>query len=34
MEIPRLLETRGFSKKDISKIMGGNYNRVFEEVWK
>ena len=31
--IPRL-EYEGFSKKDISMIMGMNFYRVFKEVWK
>ena len=28
-----LLEEDGFSKKDIIKIMGKNFNRVFQAVW-
>ncbi len=29
-----LLEKEGFSKKEITKIMGGNFERVFHTVWK
>ena len=32
--IPPLLEKNGFSKTEISKIMGCNFQRVFTEVWK
>lgn len=32
--IPPLLKDEGFSKQDISKIMGGNFQRVFNKVWK
>ncbi|MFX0067192.1 MAG: dipeptidase, partial [Candidatus Hermodarchaeota archaeon] len=32
--IPPLLEEEGFSQQDISKIMGKNFQRVFESVWK
>ena len=28
-----LLEKDGFSKKEITKIMGGNFERVFHTVW-
>jgi membrane dipeptidase len=28
------LEKRGYSKKDIAKILGENFLRVFEQVWK
>ena len=28
-----LLEKEGFSQKDISMIMGGNFQRVFEKIW-
>jgi len=28
------LKKRGCSDKDIGKILGGNYNRVFSQVWK
>jgi membrane dipeptidase len=28
-----LLEKEGFSQRDISLIMGGNFQRVFEKVW-
>lgn len=33
-DIPPKLETEGFSKQDIAKIMGGNFQRVFNKVWK
>ncbi|MFX1336513.1 MAG: dipeptidase [Promethearchaeota archaeon] len=33
-DIPYLLEKEGFSKQDISKVMGGNFQRVFLKVWK
>ena len=33
-KIPPLLEKEEFSKQDIAKIMGGNFQRVFEKVWK
>ncbi|MFX1255970.1 MAG: dipeptidase [Promethearchaeota archaeon] len=33
-KIPTLLEEEGFSQQDISKIMGKNFQRVFEAVWK
>ncbi len=33
-EIVPLLEKEGFSKKDVQKIMGGNYERVFRKIWK
>lgn len=32
--IPPLLKDEGFSKQDITKIMGGNLQRVFNKVWK
>ena len=32
--IPPLLDKEGFSKQDIAKIMGGNFQRVFNRVWK
>jgi membrane dipeptidase len=32
--IPPLLAKEGFSKHDIAKIMGGNFERVFKKVWK
>jgi len=32
--IPPLLEKEGFSRQDIAKIMGGNFQRVFNKVWK
>ncbi|MFX0183011.1 MAG: dipeptidase [Candidatus Hodarchaeota archaeon] len=32
--IPHLLAKEGFSKQDIAKIMGGNFERVFKKVWK
>jgi membrane dipeptidase len=32
--IPPLLEKEGFSKQNIDKIMGGNFQRVFNKVWK
>lgn len=32
--IPPLLAEEGFSKQDIAKIMGGNFERVFNKVWK
>ena len=30
---PALLQ-RGYSEKDIAKILGGNFMRVFSKVWK
>ncbi|MFW9996160.1 MAG: dipeptidase [Candidatus Odinarchaeota archaeon] len=33
-KLPRLLEEHGFSKPEISKIMGRNFQRVFEKIWK
>jgi membrane dipeptidase len=32
--IPPILEKEGFSQQDITKIMGGNFERVFIKVWK
>jgi membrane dipeptidase len=32
--IPPLLAKEGFSKQDIAKVMGGNFERVFKKVWK
>ncbi len=32
--IPPLLTEEGFSKQDVAKIMGGNFRRVFDKVWK
>ncbi len=32
--ITRALVARGHSDEDILKILGGNFLRVFEEVWK
>ncbi|UCG03280.1 MAG: dipeptidase [Candidatus Heimdallarchaeota archaeon] len=32
--IPPLLEEEGFSNQDIEKIMGTNFKRVFNRVWK
>lgn len=32
-EIAPLLDEEGFSKKEIEKIMGGNFERVFTKVW-
>jgi len=32
--IIHLLEKEGFSRKDISMIMGGNFQRVFEKIWR
>jgi len=32
--ITRALVARGHSDGDILKILGGNFLRVFEEVWK
>ncbi|MFX1283746.1 MAG: dipeptidase [Promethearchaeota archaeon] len=32
--IPPLLEKEGFSEQDIAKILGGNFQRVFNKVWK
>ncbi len=32
--IPPLLEEEGFNSQDIAKIMGGNFQRVFNTVWK
>ncbi|MHA1966888.1 MAG: dipeptidase [Candidatus Hodarchaeales archaeon] len=31
--IPPLLRKEGFSEKDINKVMGNNFQRVFKEVW-
>jgi membrane dipeptidase len=28
------LKKRGYSEIDIRKILGGNYMRVFSQVWK
>ncbi|MHA1977774.1 MAG: dipeptidase [Candidatus Hodarchaeales archaeon] len=36
-DIPKLsssLESNGYSKSEIDKIMGGNFLRVFNQVWK
>ncbi|MFX0170509.1 MAG: dipeptidase [Candidatus Hodarchaeota archaeon] len=33
-DIPPLLAEEGFSKQNIAKIMGGNFERVFNKVWK
>ena len=33
-KIPPLLREKGFSKQDVTKIMGGNFQRVFDKVWK
>ncbi|MFX0052918.1 MAG: membrane dipeptidase [Candidatus Hermodarchaeota archaeon] len=33
-DIPPLLTEEGFSKQNIAKIMGGNFERVFYKVWK
>lgn len=35
-QLPDLTEgllTRGYSEADVGKIMGGNFLRVFEQVW-
>jgi membrane dipeptidase len=32
-DIIPLLEKEGFSQKDVSLIMGGNFQRIFEKVW-
>jgi membrane dipeptidase len=32
-DIAPLLDEEGFSKKEIEKIMGGNFERVFTKVW-
>ncbi|MFX0094003.1 MAG: dipeptidase [Candidatus Hodarchaeota archaeon] len=32
-KIPPLLEKEGFSRQDINKIMGGNFQRVFKTIW-
>jgi membrane dipeptidase len=32
-ELIPLLEKEGYSKKDVGKILGGNYERVFRKVW-
>ena len=29
-----LLDKEGFSKNEIEKIMGGNFNRIFRKIWK
>ncbi len=31
--MPAALKRRGFSDADIAKVMGGNFLRVFEQVW-
>ncbi|HYC13741.1 MAG TPA: membrane dipeptidase, partial [Stellaceae bacterium] len=31
--IPAALEKRGFDRDDIRKIIGGNFLRVFEQIW-
>lgn len=28
------LKRRGYSEADVKKILGGNYLRVFRQVWK
>ncbi len=33
-ELVPLLEKEGFSSKETSKIMGGNFERVFRKIWK
>lgn len=32
-EVTRALVSRGYSDSDIMKILGGNFMRVFEQVW-
>lgn len=32
--VTRALAERGFSDEDILKILGGNFLRVFEQVWR
>ena len=31
--LPQALRARGFGDADVTKILGGNFLRVFEEVW-
>ncbi len=33
-EIPTLLLESSYSKKDVEKIMGGNFSRIISKVWK
>lgn len=33
VNVAERLSARGYSDEDIGKILGGNYMRVFEEVW-
>jgi microsomal dipeptidase-like Zn-dependent dipeptidase len=34
MNVIEKLQQRGYSDEDVGKILGENYLRVFEQVWK